>query len=332
MRLLSKTGFSLFLLLFIVFNLNTTNAQQNSQCIAVITGVNGNVLLKRVNNEDFVKTYWGTQLFQGDQVKTMANSDATLTLSNNSIVKLGENSMMTISGNEPSSSKSVGNIRRVSSAMMVNLSAFVPKGDNRKEEGALAGLRSFTPDRSIALLTPFKTVIKTSRPSFSWIASKDFDDYIVNLYDSNGLVWSRKVKGNSLDYPENEKELVAGRSYFWNVEGEELIDNEKSDNQEFSVISDDKSKEVAEQEKEINLTFNDDPGSSSFHSVLGAYYINQGLLQDAIKEFQSVSEINPEAPIPHEILGSLYNSVGNKDKAIEELKKALSLSKNNDNR
>jgi len=38
--------------------------------------------------------------------------------------------------------------------------------------------------------------------------------------------------------------------------------------------------------------------------------------------------MNPDAPLPHEILGSLYSDVGNKDKAIEELQKALLLSKN----
>ena len=172
----------------------------------------------------------------------------------------------------------------------------------------------------------------TRRPSFVWIATKEFDNYIVNLYDSDGLVWSRKVEGNSLDYPENEKDLVSGQSYFWNVEGEELIDNEKSDNQEFSIIPQDKLNKAAVQEELIRKTFADDPESSSFHSVLGAYYINQGLLQDAIKEFRSVSEINPEAPMPHEILSSLYNSVGKKDSAIDELKKALTLSKHIENR
>ena len=55
--------------------------------------------------------------------------------------------------------------------------------------------------------------------------------------------------------------------------------------------------------------------------------MNQGLLQDAINEFQIVSGINPDAPLPHEILGSLYSDAGNKDKAIEEFQKALKLSK-----
>jgi tetratricopeptide (TPR) repeat protein len=56
--------------------------------------------------------------------------------------------------------------------------------------------------------------------------------------------------------------------------------------------------------------------------------MNQGLLQDAVSEFIIISRINPDAPLPHEILGTLYSDAGNKDKAIEELQKALALSKN----
>jgi tetratricopeptide (TPR) repeat protein len=52
------------------------------------------------------------------------------------------------------------------------------------------------------------------------------------------------------------------------------------------------------------------------------------LLQDAIEHFQAVAEINSDAPLPHEILGSLYSEIGEKDKAIEELQKALALTNN----
>lgn len=80
----------------------------------------------------------------------------------------------------------------------------------------------------------------------------------------------------------------------------------------------------------IRNTFRNEPECSSLHSVLGAFYINQGLLQDAISEFQIISKINNEAPLPREILGSLYSDSADKDNAIEELQKVLALSKNKD--
>jgi tetratricopeptide (TPR) repeat protein len=114
------------------------------------------------------------------------------------------------------------------------------------------------------------------------------------------------------------------------VEGEYLIDTDKSANHKFSVLSLDKSKEVERNEDAIRITFNNDPESSSLHSVLGAYYRNNGLLQDAIIEFQTISKLNIDAALPHELLGSLYTEVGDKDKAIDELQKALTLTKNKD--
>jgi tetratricopeptide (TPR) repeat protein len=124
--------------------------------------------------------------------------------------------------------------------------------------------------------------------------------------------------------------MESGETYFWNVEGEDLIDTDKSSSCRFSVLSVDKSKEVEGQEAVIRNTFRDEPESSNVHSVLGAYYLNQGLLQDAIHEFRIISAMNAAAPLPHEILGAIYAEAGDKDMAIEELQKALELSRNQD--
>jgi hypothetical protein len=300
-------------------------AQQPEQCLAVITEINGDAYIKKSNKSEFAKASWGTQLFQGDQIKTSDRSEAKLLFSNSSFISLGANSMITISGKESLTTETNGNVKRVSSAGMVNLSAFTLKRDDKKDVGVLAGLRSGNAEQIIEPTSPYNILIKTNHPSFSWISKKSFDKYIVNLYNSKGLVWSNKVSGTMMKYPENEKGLEFGESYFWNVEGEDLIDNVKSANNKFSVFSLEKSKEVEAQETLIRNTFRDEPESSSLHSVLGAYYINNGLLQDAINEFQVIAKINTNASLPHEILGLLYSDVGEKDKAIEELQKALTL-------
>lgn len=306
-------------------------AQQNDRCIAVITGFKGDVQVKRINDSQFEKASWGTQLFNGDQVKTSAKSEATLAFSNNSIIRLGVNSQLTVSGDKPVTDTQAGNVKTATAGMMINLSEVISKKEYAKDEGALAGVRSINVTNPIELLSPVNTLIKTLRPSFSWSTDESYSGFVVTLYNSNGPVWNRKVTKNSLSYPENEKELESGVAYFWNVEGEALIDTEKSASRKFSVLTAESLKEVADQENLIKNTFRDEPESSNVHSLLGAYYINMGLLLDALKEFQLVSEMNAEASMPHEILGSLYSKIGNKDKAIEELQKALTLSKSRDN-
>lgn len=304
-----------------------SEAQEPMQCMAVVTGLSGNVMLKKADKSGFVKLLWGTQLFQGDQVKTGTGSEVTLTYSNNSVVKLESENLITISGTATSSSEKPGNVKKVSPAMMANMSALTSKRDYKKDVGALAGLRTVGIEEPIELTSPYSTLIKTNRPTFTWIPRKPFDKFIVNLYSSKGLVWSNKVAENALKFPENQKGLEPGETYFWYVEGEDLLDNKKSSSYKFSVLSFEKSREVLDQEALIRKTFDNDSDSSSLHSFLGAYYINQGLLEDAINEFLIISKMNPDAPLPHEILGSLYSDVGNKDRAIEELQKALGLAR-----
>jgi tetratricopeptide (TPR) repeat protein len=323
-----STLFSIcFLVLFSLLETTDSTAQESSPFVAVITSINGNVLLKKAGKTEFVKTFWGTQLYQGDQLKTTDNADVSLIYSNNSVVKLGPNNLITINKTEPSATEKAGNVKKVSSAMMVNMSALTSKRQSKNDVGALAGLRGTGIEESIELTSPANTLIRTDRPTFMWIPRKPYDKFIVNLYNSKGLVWSNKVSENTLKFPETEKGLEPGETYFWNVEGEDLLDNKKSSSYKFSVLSFEKSKEVKDQEALIRKTFDNDSDSSSLHSFLGAFYINQGLLQDAINEFEIISGMNPDAPLPHEILGSLYSDAGNKDKAIEELQKALSLAK-----
>jgi hypothetical protein len=323
----SETKLILLVFIFSFSGPRLSQAQQPSKCLAVITEINGKAFLKKVNRSEFSKTSWGTQLFQGDEIKTSEKSEVKLLFSNSNLISLGPNSLIKISGKETPATESTGNVRNISSATMVNLSDLIPKREDRNDVGALAGLRSASMDQTIELTSPNNTMIKTDRPSFSWITRKSFDNYIVNLYNSKGLVWSRQVSENILKYPENEKGLDFGESYFWNVEGEYLIDTEKSANHRFSVLSPEKYKEVEENENTIKNTFKNDAESSSMHSVLGAYYINKGLLQDAIFEFQTIAKLNTDAALPHELLGSLYSEVGDKDKAIDELQKALKLAK-----
>jgi hypothetical protein len=323
----SKTGLILLIFVLSWSGLRLSLAQQPPQCLAVITEINGEAFLKKVNRSEYSKASWGTQLFKGDEIKTSGKSEIKLLFSNSNLISLGPNSVIIISGKESPATESTGNVRNISSATMVSLSDLIPKREDKNDAGALAGLRSVSMDQSIELTSPNNTLIKTDRPSFSWIAKKSFDNFIVNLYNSKGLVWSKKVSENILKYPENEMGLKFGESYFWNVAGEYLIDTDKSSNHKFSVLSLEKSKEVEENENTIRNTFKNDPESSSLHSVLGAYYKNKGLLQDAIIEFQTIAKLNKDAALPHELLGSLYSETGDKDKAIEELQKALMLAK-----
>jgi hypothetical protein len=301
-------------------------AGQSSKCVAVVTEIKGNVLIKEFNKTEFKKVFWGAQLFQGDQIRTDDNSMVSMLFANSNLIRLEANSSMTLPDNKTTSSIKTENIpESMSAAMVSGFSTLISRRDSREEKGALAGLRAGITEQAIVPDSPCNTFIRTLTPSFAWSSNKPFDKLTINLYNSKGLVWSSKSSGSIMKYPGNEKPLEFGESYFWNVEGEDLLENVRSGNFKFSVLSNDKVMEVEKQTDLIRKTFNNEPENSSLHSVLGSYFINEGLMEDAINEFQIIAKINKDSPMPHEILGSIYSDIGKKDKAIEELQKALEL-------
>ena len=297
-------------------------AQKNSSVLALISDVSGSVYLNRQNEDESLKAVFGMQLVQGDKVETGRKADVTLLFSNGNLISLGPNSSITISGNQSGDES-----RNVGAGMAGNFSDLAMRQDKKGEMGVLMDLRSDETSQLILPLSPCNTMISTQKPKLQWKSFNPADEYVVRIYNSQGLIWEHRTTATYLDFPKDEPGLEYGASYFWNVEGEDLINSFRSLNQKFTVLSNDKIIEIKKEEQNLMGMFIDDPGSSSLHSLLGAYYASSGLLEDAIREIELVRDANPDATLPHEILGGLYSDVGKKDLAIAELQKALMLEK-----
>ena len=308
----------LILLLWFPLNLH---AQLSGSALAVISDVKGDVTLSKAGSDESLKAVFGTQLAQGDQLETGKKASVTLLFTNGNLISLGPGSNITISGNQSGASRNIG------AGMAGNFSDLAMRQDQRGEMGVLMDLRSDETAQQILPLSPCNTMISTDRPTLSWESLKPADEFVVRLYNGEGLVWEKRTTATHLEFPEDESGLEFGASYFWNVEGEDLINSFRSLNQKFTVLNEEKIYEIKEEEKKLSGIFSDDPGNSSLHSLLGAYYAKAGLLEDAIRAFEQVRDANPDATLPHEILGGLYSDVGKKDLAIAELKKALMLEK-----
>lgn len=313
--------FSFVLALLLLFPRNIV-AQNSTSALAVISDVQGSVYLNKPGSDEPLKAVFGTQLVQDDQVETGRKASVTMLFSNGNLISLGSNSNITISGNQSGNPS-----RNIGAGMAGNFSDLAMRQDNRGEMGVLMDLRSDETSQQIIPLSPCNTMILTNTPGLKWVSRKPADEYVVRLYNGEGLVWEKHTTTTSLEFPQDEPDLEYGASYFWNVEGEELIHSFRSLNQKFTVLPEEKIKEIKQEEEKLIGMFTDDPGSSSLHSLLGAYYAKAGLFEDAIKAFELVRDSNPEATLPHEILGGLYSDVGKKDLAIAELQKALMLEK-----
>lgn len=309
------------ILVILLFSTHTTHSQSNPS-LAVISDVEGAVYLHKAGNDEPLKVVFGTRLVQGDRVETGKKASVSMLFSNGNLISLGPNSNITVSGNQTADPS-----RNIGAGMVGNLSDLAMRQDNRGEMGVLMDLRSDETSQQIIPTSPCNTMISTNMPSLKWESKKPADEFVIRLYDGEGLVWEQRTTATSLEFPEDEAALNYGQSYFWNVEGQDLINSFRSLNQKFTILPEAKINEIKIEEKKLTEMFADNPESSSLYSLLGAYYAKTGLLEDAIKAFETVRDANPEATLPHEILGGLYSDVGKKDLAIAELQKALMLEK-----
>lgn len=307
-----------FLILFPVSILS----QHKASVLAVISDVSGDVFLKKASKNESLKAVFGMQLMQGDLVMTKKKSKVEVLFNDGNLISLGSNSSITISGK-----KTDEHVKNIGAILAGSFSDLALRSDSKGEMGVLIDLRSTDTDQTIILISPCNTIIKSNQPVLSWKSTKPLEEYVVRIYNDDGLIWEKKTPETKIKITDTATSLRFGESYFWNVEGINMIDSFRSLNQKFTILSQDKILELESTEEQIKDFFKDDLNSSSFHSVLGAFYAKKGMLEEAIKEFEIVKVANPESSLPCEILGKLYSDIGKKDLAILELQRALTLEK-----
>gem|GEM_PF-1825100 len=130
-----------FLIAWCTFSVQNATAQESTQCLTVITGKTGNVLLKKAGSGEFVKAGWVTRLFKGDQIRTESASGVHITFTDGNVISFGPGATITFDGNNSPSVSNAGNVKKVTAGMMSNMSALTAKRETRKDIADLAGLR-----------------------------------------------------------------------------------------------------------------------------------------------------------------------------------------------
>jgi Tfp pilus assembly protein PilF len=61
--------------------------------------------------------------------------------------------------------------------------------------------------------------------------------------------------------------------------------------------------------------------------LAGSYLFGQGLFVECAEQFEALLRIAPDSPSPHEALGNVYRAVGLTDRAADEYRQALALTR-----
>jgi len=84
-----------------------------SDRIALITDMKGEVALAKKGSQTFAKADWGTPLFEGDRIRTGASASAVLLFSNSNMMTVSSGNTFTVSASSVSSPSLSGPVRSV---------------------------------------------------------------------------------------------------------------------------------------------------------------------------------------------------------------------------
>ncbi len=293
--------------------------------VALMTDIKGTVEVARAGETTFRAADWGSQLFEGDRVRTGADSETSLLFANGNMVSLDGGSTMTISAATTSAPTLSGPVREVGGDLLAAASDLALHRAGEGEIAVLGGLRSGAGDSVLRVLAPVNTRIVDGTPDFSWAAQDDFDTYRITVSSSDGVVHEAETEATSWTWPASAPTLSPGTTYFWRVEADDMLDTVASPLASFVVLTDSERTQVAEARTDIENLFGESDSADAAY-LLGSVYARHGLLADAISIFSAIAERNPDSAAAHRILGSLYADAGMKDEAIQSLQRAVAAS------
>lgn len=150
-----------------------------------------------------------------------------------------------------------------------------------------------------SLIGPVGTVVRTDRPTLRWKPLKGATSYVVAIYDSSfNKVASSEAQPGTQWAPASA--LKRGETYSWQVtaikDGSELVSPAPpAPDAKFKILDGTKTREL----EQARRTYPDS------HLVLGILYQRAGLLDDAEREFKSLTAANPKSPTARKLLNDL---------------------------
>jgi len=170
--------------------------------------------------------------------------------------------------------------------------------------GGSSGVLMGEPDENggvpFALQTPIGKVIKESQPVLHWKPLKDATAYSVTIVDDKFRVVAESEKLTATSWKPSEP-LPRGANYSWQVtaikaDGSETVSpSSPAPQARFRVIEQSLFDEIGKLEKS---------GKRS-HLALGVLYAQNGLKQEARREFEILVRENPKSTLAHKLLNSI---------------------------
>jgi hypothetical protein len=168
------------------------------------------------------------------------------------------------------------------------------------QTGTLAGAADDQP--GLRALEPLGTAVRDARPRFRWSAAPEASAYKINVVEetSGALVLSQQLPPDTTEWQPGET-LPAGEVYQWEVQalrdGTVIANSPRPPEPEarFHILPVAKLAELEEAKR----------ASNGSHLAMAVANARAGLLDEAVRELRFLSEQNPDAELPRQLLQQL---------------------------
>lgn len=291
---------------------------------ALLASTRGTVTVTSARSAAITRVSFGHELERGDKLTVGPGGTATVYFSDGNVVELGERSTLTVGG-RAGSRPAAGPGATLPAGVYSSVARFVTSGSRETGLVAQSNLRGGG-DRTAILLAPRRTDLITDRPGFAWRAVEGAVRYRITVTGESGEVWTRETREPRLAYPTEAAALERDRDYLWRVDAYSETDKREGEESVFHVVSEEIRKSVAVDLRQIGESAGGETRPAT-QFLAGSYLSGRGLYQDAASRFESLAQIVPDSPAPHEALGNVYKAIGLTDRAAAEYQRALELTR-----
>lgn len=290
------------------------------QPAAVLAVVSGAVTIHR-GDTDLDGTF-GAALQAGDVVVTGKDGQAAILFDSGQIIELGGGSKMSV-GSLPS--KEPGPVvAQMTDALSGSLVKFTSNPADEPGLSALPDLRSGGASGLPDPVYPCNTLVPAQGVVFTWNPVEDALEYRVTVTGDGPAAGTHSVSEPQWAVP--DPGLEPGGQYTWRVEAVTPDGPLTSREVVVKVATQEETQKLAGITKELQplMGSKNRVQEDTAAYLLGSYCRSAGFYGDAISHLETVAARNPGRKELYQELGSLYQAVGNNDKAADAYRRALS--------
>jgi len=274
---------------FLSLMLGTISPAFGSDAIALISSLTGKVEVQRADQKGLRALNLGEQVFEDDVLYTYDNSRASLFFSDGSVITVYPRSRLVLSlrGTDKKGSSMVTSL---SKGVMKGIGGIFSAEKKRETLTAVPGIRKKIEEeeRGVRVLYPRNSVILISKPNFRWKTRGEARMFMVSLTlkGMEGQLWTIRTKEADIRYPDGQKGLKRGQTYFLKVAS--VDDPSLSDEVYFRVLEDQKAEEVRRVTKKMEELQKLNPDDSTPTFILVTLYRGKGLYHMALGELDAL--------------------------------------------